>query len=359
MASLKYVIILATILITTSHNISFANNYSLYATLDYYGFNTSSQKKSLENLMHYANILKNDQKFDERYSLKSTPNELLKDSLDFVQQTQGHFFSRKNTQERWKMQESSWIQSNNDKIIEDLKNLGFVNAIAPYHKESDAVCILGATFSTMQDRINFIAEYLNSGKFKTKNIILLAGERRVTIGVDGTEQTLLGIAKKHDIGDLNNLTETHLIQEAFKDSTLNNKYQTYVIDAPAGNLPRPTTETTIVELIKWLNAHQDIKKITFISSQPYVKYQEAVISEILKSYSHIDFEVIGPEVNKDTKSFKILEGLGSYIWAKTPAVISQLGTFTNNDNILQEFKKLYSKNPLIYSDIENLFKINP
>jgi hypothetical protein len=48
--------------------------------------------------------------------------------------------------------------------------------------------------------------------------------------------------------------------------------------------------------------------------------------------------------------------LGSYIWAKTPSVISKFGRTAANDELLQKFKKLYGKNPLMYSDIESLFK---
>ena len=114
----KYLLFLVTITITAFHSLSFANDHSLYKTLDDYGFKEESQKKSLENLMHYANILEKDQKFDERYPSRNSPDELLKDSLDFVKQTQQHFFTRKNVQERWEMQKpTSWIESNNFIIV--------------------------------------------------------------------------------------------------------------------------------------------------------------------------------------------------------------------------------------------------
>ena len=146
------------------------------------------------------------------------------------------------------------------------------------------------------------------------------------------------------------------MQTAFENSSIYNKFQTYVIDTPAGDLPRPTTETTLQELIKWLNVHPNIKRISFISNQPYIKYQEAIIAQALKSHPYISYEVIGPEVGKDIKIFEIVEGLGSYIWAKTPFVISQNGKAHTSPALLQEFKKLYGKNVLIYSYIENLFK---
>jgi hypothetical protein len=96
------------------------------------------------------------------------------------------------------------------------------------------------------------------------------------------------------------------MQTAFEESTLYHKFKTSIIDTPAGNLSRPTTETTLKELLKWLDARKDIKKITFVSNQPYIKYQEAIIAQVLKSHASISYEVIGPKVEKDIKTFEIV-----------------------------------------------------
>jgi hypothetical protein len=203
---------------------------------------------------------------------------LLEDILDFIQQTQEHFILRKGNQERWEVQASDWMGKNTDEITKSVKELGFVEEITPMQKEIDAICILGSTFSSIQKRINYAGELIIRRQLTAKNLILLAGERKVSVNVDGDEQQLLQIAKKYNIDDLHKLTETHLIQAAYENSTIYNKLQTFVIDTPAGNLPRPTTETTIVELLKWQSTHKDIKRIIFVSNQPYVKYQEAIIS---------------------------------------------------------------------------------
>ena len=55
------------------------------------------------------------------------------------------------------------------------------------------------------DIINYA--YLGNEKLKTENIILLTGERKVSVGADGDEQDLLAVAAKHNIRDLKNLTE--------------------------------------------------------------------------------------------------------------------------------------------------------
>lgn len=356
MFNLYFISIAVIIILIIFKNIGRTDVYSLRETLNDYGFKKSSQKQALEDLMRYANIIKANQSFQNFYPRRYRYSKLLKDILSFVQATQQYFTLREDAQERWEVKAAEWTLSNKARIIEDLRTLGFVEAIPPTLMQSDAICILGTTFNDIKERIDFVAQYLGSGKLKTENIILLAGERKVSVGADGLEQDLLAIAAKHNISGLEKLTETHLMQTAFEDSAINAKFKTFIIDTPAGDLPRPTTETTLKELLKWLDAHKDIKKITFVSNQPYIKYQEAIIAQALKSHPDISYKVIGPEVKKDIKTFEIVEGLGSYIWAKTPWVIFNSGKFSNDEKLFQEFKKLYSKNPLIYSDIESLFK---
>ena len=102
---------------------------------------------------------------------------------------------------------------------------------------------------------------------------------------------------------------------------------TYVIDTPAGDLPRPTTQTTILELIKWLKHYDEIKNIIFVSNQPFVKYQESIISSVFKIHdASINVEVVGPEVLFTEREVQpIIEALGSYIWVQTPTALLKLG----------------------------------
>lgn len=362
MHSLEYIqfsklkLLIALVVITFSSP-SFAANYSMYKTLDSYGFSDKTQKEALENLMRYANILSQDQTINDLYPPRDTQTQLLEDILNFVQQLQKHFVLKSNNQERWETQASVWMEKEKQNIIINAKELDIIEKVSSRFKQTDAICILGSTLGSMQKRINYAAEAVGKKELTTKNIILLAGERKVSTKVDGDEQSLLQIAKKYNIDDLNKLTETHLIKFAYDNSNLRNKIQTVVIDTPAGNLSRPTTETTLKELMKWLDKHKNIEKITFVSNQPYIKYQEAIITQIImNSNPNIIFEVIGPQIRDDIEPLKVLEGLGSYIWAKTPSVIFGLKKFKTDGRLLEEFKKFYYKNPLMYSDIENLFK---
>ncbi len=52
------------------------------------------------------------------------------------------------------------MSKDKEKIISDLKTLGFVYAIAPSMRRADAVCILGATKPKMANRMQYLEFYL-------------------------------------------------------------------------------------------------------------------------------------------------------------------------------------------------------
>jgi hypothetical protein len=190
---------------------------------------------------------------------------------------------------------------------------------------------------------------------KADNLILLAGERYVKTGLDGSEEELNNIALKYNLTNFTQVTETHLIETAYEESSLYHKLPTYIIDTPKGDLPRPTTHTTIIELNKWMKQHEDIKNIIFISNQPYVKYQKAIITWILKTEgSPLDIEVVGAASNK-TEAHALIKELGSFIFAATPNILMESGEKVEDLKLLEDFKELYATQPLIYQNLEYIF----
>ncbi len=326
--------------------------YSLYKILDRYGFSTKEQKAALENLMHQASILTPIQSLQDKFQTKHTFDELVYDALEFVKLTQKHFTIRSGHQERWEIKPSNWMTKNQSENLLLLKTLGMTAAIKPKAESTDALCILGAMMKRIEDRIDYAALLLEK-PLKTDNLFLLAGERYVTVNIDGSEEELNKIANFYQLTDLSKLTETHLIQQAYKKSALYNKIKTFVIDTPKRDLPRPTTQTTTIELIEWLKEHNDIKTITFVSNQPHVKYQEAVITEILRNQnSTLNIEVVGSDLS-DANIQPAIEALGSFIFAITPNVLIQSGEKISNPELIELFKELYAKQPLVYQNLEN------
>ena len=332
-----------------------AKSYSLYKVLDDYGYGTDSQKQALDYLLAEAGILAEGQSFQERFPDRDNCTDFQRDMLEFIHLTQERFTIRKGTQERWEIKASEWMEKDKAQNIKAIKALGFVEEVLPTADETDMICILGGTLTSMKSRLAYAEKLIDQGNLKAKYLVLLAGERKVTTQVDGGEVDLLRIAKKHGVDGLAQLTETHLMKEAYGTSTLEGKLETHLIDTPAGTLPRPTTETSIGELINWLDKHGDVKRVVFVSSQPYVQYQRAVIGAVLKQRNCVvEFQVIGPQEKKDLTILALVGALGSQLWAKTPIILRDRGEKITDAKLVARFKALYAKQAIIYKNIEPL-----
>lgn len=322
---------------------------SVSALLPYYGFDTPAQKQALVFLMQQASILKPHQSLEDRFPTRPDQDALLGDLLLWVQMTQTAFTKRQGTQERWELKPSTWLQGNPAEILSALEILGMTEAVKPTLEHPDVLCVLGATLGPMTRRLHYAKSLLENATLDAKHLVLLAGERPVTINVDGSRELLEAIAKNHGI-HLRDLTETHLIQEAYKHVGMPQTLALSVIDTPAGHLPRPTTETTVIKLSEWLREHPQYTSISFVSNQPHVYYQAAVIQDVLRrqGLSAIKVDVIGPAVTASTRIEDTVGALGSRIWAITPHVMETLDLETHDPKLLQLQQDLYAKQPLVY-----------
>jgi hypothetical protein len=333
------------------------DKYSLNKALDYYGFISPKQKEAVQTLFQQSSIIPVGMTLDQVFLLRDTQEEVANDIIDVLEATQRKFIVRSGVQERWEAKALAWMGQDKDETLSSLRTLGFVDPIAPKQKKVDAVCILGAAAPRMADRINYL-DYLMQSGLTTKAVILLSGERYVIKGVDGTKEELIQIANKAGLEDWTKLTETDLIKEQYRNSALynSNDIDVYIVDVPKGNLPRPTTQSTVLELTNWLKTHDGIRNIVFVSNQPYVHYQRAIIDAIFKANKvHVKYEVVGSEAKALDNLQPILEGFGSYVWAATPTVFSEMGIQIKNELIKKLLKELYANHPLIYKTIPQNF----
>lgn len=337
---------------------------NINTALDSYGFKTPTQKEALRFLMQKSGVKNTDTFFN---TSPVTSNVLSKTILEFVKETQDKFTIRTGVQERWDIKTSAWMQDTAEQpeILEALERLNMIDAVAPTFKERDVICILGGSKILMVSRLDYASDLFVGNKLPSSRLVLLAGERYVTadkngVSIDGSEQELSAIAGK--LGkDITQLTETDLIRAVYQASQLYNKLPTVVIDTPKRDLPRPTTETTVTELCDWLKKNPEIKSITFVSNQPHVDYQKAIIAQVFeKQGMHIKFEVIGsqynpPVVSSADKINYVLQALGSRIWASTPEVINALALDMSDPELRAEYMALYKKLPLIYNNLDAKF----
>jgi hypothetical protein len=123
---------------------------------------------------------------------------------------------------------------------------------------------------------------------------------------------------------------------------------TYIINTPKGDLPRPTTQNTILELVQWLKDHPEIKNIVFVSSQPYVSYQQAIIQSVFQEKGiTLPMKVVGPAAPPSSHVQSIVEGLGSYLWASAPKVLLDMEISLDTKELQEAFQSLYKEHPLL------------
>lgn len=347
----------------------YAQNYAnrlprnLNAALDYYGFKAPEQKQALRFLLQKAGVKDADMLLDSK---AEDQNALSRSILGFVKETQEKFTIRTGSQERWDVQTSAWMKdpAQQAQIFSALDILNMMEAVPPALKKRDVICVLGASRSVMVSRLEYAGALFTEGKLPAEWLIMLAGERYVTpdkngVHVDGSEQELSALAAK--IGkNVSTLTETDLMKAAYEASKLYGKFPGHdvLIDTPRGNLPRPTTETTVTQLCDWLKQHPEVQEVTFVSNQPHVEYQRAIIAQVFaKQGVKVRFEVIGAEyktglVNTEADKINyVMQALGSRIWAITPEVMDAIGLDMQDPELRAQYMELYKKQPLIYSNL--------
>lgn len=322
------------------------NYYSFHDVLPSYGFVSEEQRDALKDFFRRASLM-GVHESDTFFTKKCTEQELAQELVDLIENMQVICGLRRDSKERWELKPLDWMQQQEEAVIVDLKDMVFIDALTPSLKTVDVICILGATKGRMDERMDYAASLLAEGLIAAK-IILLTGERYVTDKVDGSAEVLRTIAEEYGIEDWHDLTEAHLMDYLFKRSRLSlYNLEMYLINTPAGDLPRPTTQTTMLDLIQWLKEHSDVRSIIFVSNQPYVNYQKAIIASILKEQDvYITFEVVGSAAAR-VSPHALVEGFGSYMWAATPLVLLDLGITVTDPSLINRLKDLYPKNGLL------------
>ena len=338
------------------------------AMLDYYGFNTPEKKEDLRFLMEASGVPVSELNilFD---SERCTDEELLQRIIRFVNLSQSAFTGRTSNQERWEVAHRDWIvdPAKISKIRKALENLGLTKAVYPQSSAATYLAILGSTYHSMENRIAFAEKELREGRLKVERLILLTGERYAKLdsgeqSIDGSPQMLASIAKEKG-KPVEKLTEADLFEHLIAHSPLSKKLPVTVIDVPRGKFRRATTETTVKALVEWLKGREGT--ITFISNQPYVDYQEAIIRAVFEQAGMLQneqkhfFEVVGSGVNlnEENNQTVVLESLvaelGTTIYAKTPRVLKEMNLNIQDQSLKEKARSLFKAQEALLQQLES------
>lgn len=337
--------------------------YSLDDALAYYGFAHDDQKKALKTLFAHAGIITQTDPWHSLFPIRTTASQLADDILTMVTKTQAAFTLRHEKLERWEIEPSPWMTDHTDEHIQSLSLLGFTDALYPRTHAADIVCILGSTREDLINRIAYTNTLIEDG-FQAKMLVLLTGERLVTKNtperiVDGTEEELSLIAREYQLDSWQKVTETHLMLSLYNTSPLPRKQiPCYTINTPARSLPRPNTLTTISELLTWLQDHPRTQNILFISDQPLINYQYALIRSVFHlQKKNITLNVVGPAIPCLDVAQPILDGLAAYLWAVSPLIFTVLKLHTESTETRQQCTQLYGTNPTLYAMLPESFRV--
>lgn len=199
--------------------------------------------------------------------------------------------------ERWDVQEETEVrkkmQENKDLLIEDLRNLGMVDAIDPAQQSYTYALLMGALKLRVEQRLNYLADLINNG-YTFDQIVLLGGERPLR---DSEKEGLPA-----DVA-----SEADMMKHLFDNHPTLNKYSVLLVNAPMkqkedGSMARPTTDDTLVHFMKI--APQDGSCLV-VSNNPYTVRQTKTAERVL-SQSRFPTEGAGEKANFDTVNIDIL-----------------------------------------------------
>lgn len=191
---------------------------------------------------------------------------------------------------------------------EKLKPILFNSALSvrvmPSKNVYDSVAVLGATVTRFKNRLNFFVELMKNGlQFKT--VYLLGSDRDlrsgnlddqifsnklVQKGINPTEIQMMILVWEDMKGKIAALKEVRVI---------------FVNSSKKADGKRPGTIDNLEEMVK-LSQDIDGKNLLFVSSNPYIAYQDAVCKKFFKNYG-TTVETVGDAISENETIENILD----------------------------------------------------
>lgn len=198
-----------------------------------------------------------------------------------IEETQKQWL-RKNTQERWDMQELS-AEKRSFVLDWGIQN-GLFCAWKPKWTNYDKALILGATTFCMKNRLAYLKHLWIEG-VRFNQIVFLTGDRPLNPAIE------------HMTDQCSNESEAARLiwQMADLPEEMRNLDVVWIavpMKMVGSTLKRPNTEDT---LLAWLETNPDPCSALFVSDQPFCGYQFAIIHTTLPN--SFEFDVIGPSVD--------------------------------------------------------------
>ncbi|ACE06576.1 hypothetical protein Aasi_1254 [Candidatus Amoebophilus asiaticus 5a2] len=212
------------------------------------------------------------------------------------------YFIRKPGLERWDLVDTEQDAKARTEALRLLRNMDFIDPIPHFKVNVDYFLLFGATLPTVEKRFaDFLAQY-NSSTLQCKNIVLLAGDRKLRTHEIERMKNTLGVNFRDFLKDINRqeseLTEADIMRYIWRTkapASLKNNFQesknlffvtsafVKALNTIKGNEQRPTTASTIEDWIKGCiptpgSCHANVEK-------PYGIRMEKTLRLALEKYS--------------------------------------------------------------------------
>lgn len=226
-------------------------------------------------------------------------------------------WGRQSGQERWDLKPADFTTEQKSKIIKNLTDLGFIQAIVPEKKHYDYAVIPGATVNSMIQRLSYLTEQWKRG-VHFDQLIFLTGIRPLTAESDNFVQSMSEHNKAIDniLWDKTKLpcTETEAAELIYKFFPMPKEMRNapYKIISVRRTWLMETDQwqraNTAMTIDKWLQKKPASGTALIVSSQPHAHYQHQVFFNNLPA--SINAETIAPACAPD----KTLEVKLDAVW---------------------------------------------
>ncbi len=235
---------------------------------------------------------------------------------EIVEQTQKKFL-RPSGKERWELEDTTF--DNIEQIATALKNVGLIDVVVPSCKNYTYVIVLGGIVKTVRKRLMDLIHLWKLG-IRWDNIIFLGSERPLDPTIESIDKLInpegyFTFKKEWVAPAVMPTTESEMMQFVYDQTDLPKDVASIpmiLVDTPMniaadGTKKRPTTIDTIR---RWLSLSPEPGMCLFISSQPHVGYQDAVIRSVMPAHM---VDTVGTAM-KEIKISECLDALARWLY---------------------------------------------
>lgn len=233
-------------------------------------------------------------------------------------------WARKPGQERWELADVNLPPDKEALVQEDLRQLGFVQALKPVRKQYDYGVIPGAISPGMLQRIHYLVKLWHAGA-RFNRLVFLTGQRPLVPSVDRfqslMEPLLQGTGVVHFSGDAAPMHETEAARLLYQYVDLPQSIRELPVDFidtartwQHQHWLRPNTRDTVKS---WLQGCPAAGSVLMVSTQPHATYQHAVVRDELPDEFYL--ETVAPGVAEGQSLAVILDAVAGWLAQFNPA----------------------------------------